>query len=349
MFSFGMMCDPGPKVGDYARFAEDRGFSYFWVPDSPIGWREMSPYMTLAVLNTETSIIGACCTNPVSRHVAVNASLHATLQELSGGRIVLGLGKGDSAVRRLGERPAKLKELAESAIAMQDLASGQEIEYRPETPGQEEWHEQGADQLSVQLTWAPKQRMPLYIAGYGPKILQWSGEVADGIFVQIAEPSTIEWAIDHLRVGAEKAGRDVREIEIVCCTPSVVRDDIGEACELARAFPALVSNHVLDMLRFYDRSELPANLVRCLEGKGTYDYRHHNESTSEAASVISDELVDSFCVVGPPAHCASKLRQLSEIGVTQLCIYFFGVDEEEMLSTIQTYSDEIIPAVNDPA
>ena len=345
MFSFGMLCDLGPKVGEYARFAEDRGFGYFWVPDSSVGWREMSPYLTVAALSTETSIIGACCSNPVTRNIAVNASLHATLQELSGGRIVLGLGKGDSAVRRIGERPAKLKELRESAAAMQDLASGEEVEYRPETPGQEEWHQQGTEQLGVQLTWAPRQKMPLYIAGYGPKILQWSGEVADGVFLQIAEPTTIEWAIDHLRVGAEKAGRDVGDIEIVCCIPSVIRDDVAEACEQARGFPAFVSNHVLDMLRFYDRSELPANLLACLEGKRTYDYRHHTDSASEHASVIPDEIVESFTVVGPSATCAAKIRQLGEVGVTQLCIYFLGIPEEEMLTTIQTYHDEIIPAV----
>ena len=134
MFSFGLMTDTSPRLGEHARFAEDHGFGYFWLLDSPANWGEMGPYMTLAVMNTEKSIIGACCTNPVTRNIAVNASMHATLQELSGGRIVLGIGKGDSAVRRMGERPATLKELKRRVPLMHRLASGEEVEYVPENP-----------------------------------------------------------------------------------------------------------------------------------------------------------------------------------------------------------------------
>ncbi|MFQ5426812.1 MAG: LLM class flavin-dependent oxidoreductase [Gaiellales bacterium] len=345
MLSFGLMPDTGPKIGEWAAFAEERGFRYFWILDSPVNWREMSPYLTLAVTSTRDTIIGACVSNPVTRNIAVNASLHATLQELSGGRIVLGLGKGDSAVRRLGERPAKLRELKERAPVMQALASGEMIEYTPETPADESWHAQGAGDQTLELPWAPKQHMPLYIAGYGPKVLHWSGQAADGIFMQIAEPETIEWALGHLRAGAETVGRDVGDIEVVVCTPSIIDDDLSAACDVARGFPAFVSNHVTDMLRYYDPAELPANLLRCVEQKSTYDYRHHTESDTDHAAAIPDDVVDSFTIVGSVERCAAKLQRLAELGVTQLCIYFMGIAEEDMKSTIRLYADEVIPAV----
>ena len=345
MFSFGLMTDTTPRLGEYARFAEQHGFGYFWLLDSPVNWREMGPYMTLAVMSTERSIIGACCTNPVTRNVAVNASLHATLQELSGGRIVLGIGKGDSAVRRMGERPATLKELKERAPLMQRLASGQDVEYVPSDPSQESWHQQGTDELTLELPWAPKQHMPLYVAGYGPKVLEWSGGHADGIFMQIAEPTTVEWAVGHLRRGAEQAGRDVSDIEIVLCAPSVVSDDHAAACEAVRGFPAFVSNHVTDMLRYYDEADLPEALVASVKGKGTYDYRHHTDSSADHAAAISDEIADAYTVIGTAERCAEKLNRLKQIGATQLCIYFMGIDEAAMYETIEVYSREIIPQV----
>ncbi|MCY4085329.1 MAG: LLM class flavin-dependent oxidoreductase [Actinomycetia bacterium] len=345
MFKFGLMTDAGPRVGEDARLAEEHGFDHFWLIDSPIGWREMSPYMTLAVVSTRKLIVGACCTNPVTRNVAVNASLHATLQELSGGRVVLGLGKGDSAVRRIGERPAKLRELKERAPLMQRLASGQKVVYTPETPAEETWHEQGEGELTIELAWAMQCHMPLYIAGYGPKILEWSGGHADGIFMQIAEPTTVEWAVQHLKKGADAAGRNVRDIEIVVCTPSIVTDDLPAAQDAVRGFPAYVSNHVVDMLRYYDASALPANLVACVSDKGTYDYRHHTESTAEHAATVTDELAETYTVIGTAAQIVEKLRLLRDLGATQLCIYFMGIDPEEMEATVATYAREIIPQV----
>jgi len=346
MFSFGLMTDTHPHLGEYARYAEEHGFNHFWVLDSPTNWREMSPYMTLAVMNTKTSTIGACCTNPVTRNMAVNASLHATLQELSGGRVVLGLGKGDSAVRRMGERPAKLKELKKTAPLMQKLASGQEVAYLPDAPTDDAWHEQADGDLTLEFPWAMKQHMPMYIAGYGPKVLEWSGEHADGIFMQIAEPTTVEWAVEHLRKGADKADRDVDDIEVVVCCPSVVSDDHAAACDAVRGFPAYVSNHVTDMLRYYDASDLPENLVACTKNKETYDYRHHTDSSADHASAISDEIADAFTVIGTAERCAEKLIELKARGATQICIYFMGIDEATMYETIDAYSSDIIPWVN---
>ena len=346
MFSFGLMTDISPRLGEQARFAEEQGFGYYWLIDSPVNWREMAPYLTMAVMSTEKSIIGACCTNPVTRNPMVNASMHATLQELSGGRVVLGIGKGDSAVRRMGERPAKLSELKKSAPLMQQLASGEEVAYVPERPADESWYQQATEDETLELEWAPKKKMPLYVAGYGPKILEWSGEVADGIFMQIAEPTTVAWAIEHLKKGANKADRDVRDIDIVLCVPSVINDDHAAACDAVRGFPAFVSNHVMDLLRYYDPSDLPDRLVASVEGKEVYDYRHHTESGAEHSSAISDELTDAYTVIGTTDQIVEKLRQLKDVGASQLCIYFFGIEEDEMFGTIKTYSEEIIPRVN---
>ena len=343
MLSFGVMFDPVSEAAGWCRLAEAHGFEYIYFIDSPIRWREMSPFLTLAVLNTTKAKIGACVTNPVSRNPVVTASSHAALQEMSGGRIILGLGKGDSALRTLGERPARLKEFKEKSLLIQQLANGVPVTYTPQVPAEEKWHSQGTGEVTLQLTWASKKRVPLYVAGYAPKILRWAGEAADGVFLQIAEPSTIEWCIANIRAGAEKKGRDPKKIDIVSCVPTAVSDDLHAACNDVRGFPAYVSNHVLDMLKYYDRSELPANLLKSLESKELYDYREHTSSGAEHAGAVPDEVAESFAIAGSAEQCVEKIKLLESLGVTQVGLYFFGETDQTIRSTIQVYADKILP------
>ena len=345
MVSLGAQFDTGPSVGDQARFVEDHGFEYVYVPDSPINWREMSPYLTVLMHNTTAAKVGACVTNPVTRNPTVLASLHAALQELSGGRMILGLGRGDSAVRRLGERPARLKEFEEASLLIHRLTNGEEVTYAAAQPSDEDWYAQAAETVTLSLEWAPRTRIPLYVAGYGPKMLRWAGRVADGVFLQIADLETVEWHIGFVRQGAADAGRDLSEIDIVVCTPSWVSDDLHDACDRVRPFPSYVANHVTDMLRFHPRSSLPASFLRCVEDKAQYDYREHTQTGAEHAGYISDDLAESYTIVGTPESCAEKIRRLSALGVTQICIYYLGYSDADIRATTEAYAREVMPRV----
>ena len=346
MFRFGAMFDSGPQFGPYAKLIEDRGFETIYCIDSPIVWREMAPSLTHAALATSKLQLGACCTNPVSRNLVVNASLHASLHELSDGRVLLGIGKGDSALRRIGERQANLKEFKEDVLLMHRLANGEEITYQPERPGHEAWHAQGSEAVPVRFEWAIDKKIPLYIAGYGPKILAWAGQVADGVFVQIAEPKTVEWMIGNVKASAEAAGRDPNAIDFVCCVPTAISDDLHEACDLTRGFPAFVANHVADLVRFTPKLEIPPEFLKCLEDHEKYDYRHHTDSTADHAATVTDELAEAYTIVGTAEACLEKLKLLQQTGITQLCIYFMGYTDEQIRSTVEAYSDTIIPRMD---
>ncbi len=343
MVSLGAMFDLDQNFTYYCRLLEENGFRHIYVIDSHVEWREASPYLTLGVLNTTTATIGTCVTNPVSRHPTVVASLFATLQGLSGGRMILGIGKGDSSLRRLGERPAQLKEFKDKARLIQKLANGEEVKYSPQAPAHERWHAQAADAVTLKLKWAPNKKVPLYIAGYSPRVLQFAGEIADGVFLQIADLSTIEWAMTHIRAGAERTRRSLRDIEIVCCTATAVSDDLHEACEAVRGFPAFVMNHVLDMLNYYKASELPANLLWNIDQKPTYDYGEHTQSGARHSSFVSDEIADSFTIIGSPARCAAKLKALEQLGVNQVCLYLFGLTRPAFVATVEQYARQIMP------
>ena len=345
MVSLGAQFDTGPALASQARFVEDNGFEFVYVPDSPINWREMSPYLTILMQNTKTAKVGACVTNPVSRNPTVVASLHAALQELSGGRMILGLGRGDSALRRLGEQPARLKEFKETAHLIHRLANGEEVAYSAMQPSDEDWYIQGTETVALSLEWAPPARIPLYIAGYGPKVLHWAGQVADGVFLQIAEPATVEWHIGFIRAGALEAGRKMDEIDIVVCTPSWVSDDLHDACNRVRSFPSYVANHVTDMLRFHSRSSLPPTFLQCVQDKAQYDYREHTRSGADHASYISDELAESYTIVGTAERCAEKIRRLSALGVTQICLYYLGYSDADIRTTTEAYARNVMPEV----
>src|SRR5207247_11458863 len=136
---------------------------------------------------------------------SVTASTLAGLQALSGGRMDLGIGRGDSALRVLGKPPQSLEHLEQAATMIRDLCAGREVSYEG-TP--------------IRLTWAPDYPLPVWIAGYGPKALAITGRIADGAILQIGDPELIGWCVGLLRAGAREAGRDPNEIAVMAAAPA---------------------------------------------------------------------------------------------------------------------------------
>jgi alkanesulfonate monooxygenase SsuD/methylene tetrahydromethanopterin reductase-like flavin-dependent oxidoreductase (luciferase family) len=167
-----------------------------------------------------------------------------------------------------------------------------------------------------------------------------AGRVADGIILQFADPALIDWCMGFVREGARAAGRDVRQIEVMAAAPVWVSDDLNVGRERVRWFPALVSNHVMDLIRQYKPEDLPAALTSYVQDRGHYDYQHHCEVESDNANFVSDEVVDRFCLVGPAKAHQEKLRALEKVGVTQFNIYLMCGDEEE---TLDIYQKDVFP------
>lgn len=307
--------------------AEAAGFTYGWVFDSHVLWMEPYPLLTLMANATSNMRLGTCVTNPAVRDVTVTASLLGTLNRISGGRMVLGIGRGDSSRRVLGKKPTTLTRLEEATRQIYDLTTGKTISYEGE---------------QVSLPWVdPSYPLPIWIAGYGPKVLDMAGRIADGIVLQFADPHLIKWCMGFVKQGALAAGRDPSSIEVMAATAVWVSDDLEMAREHVRWFPALVSNHVVDLISRYDASELPPELTSYVTNRKAYDYHHHAEVGSSNAQFVSDEVTDRFCIVGSVAEHKRRLRELADAGVTQFNIYLMSGDEE---TTLEVYGNEIIPA-----
>ena len=316
---------PVERIVSLTRQAEAAGFEYGWTFDSHVLWLEPYPLLTLMAVNTKKMKLGTCVTNPATRDLTVTASLFATLDLISGGRMQLGIGRGDSSRRVMGKKPVSWRELEESVHIFRELTSGREVTH---------------DGQPTRLTWAPGAA-PVWVAGYGPKVLEMAGRVADGIILQFADVDLIDWCMGFVRAGAKAAGRDIRSIEVMAAAPVWVSDDLKTARDHVRWFPALVSNHVVDLVSKYKPEDLPPALTSYVRDRGGYDYQQHCEVDSSNSKFVTDEVVDRFCVVGPAEAHREKLRKLAGVGVTQFNLYLMCGEEE---ATLETYKKEVLPA-----
>jgi probable F420-dependent oxidoreductase len=331
MLAFGVTVLPDPpyqRMLELLRLAERHGFEYGWTYDSHILWHESYPLLALAAAQTERLKLGHFVTNPGIREPTIVASYYATMHEVSNGRMVMGIGRGDSSRRVVGLQPVKVAEFERSCRMIRDLMNGRAVEWN----GKE-----------LQLKWVREElpQIPIWIAGYGPKALGVAGRVGDGVIIQLADPVIIQWIMDTARRAAEEAGRDPSELKCIVGAPSHVGDDIADAREQSRWFPAMVSNHVMDLIeRYGEDSEIPKELTDYVKARKFYDYSEHSRVGAKHGEFVTDEIVDRFCVLGSAEDCAKKLKELESVGVDQFNIYLMTHSQEE---TLQAYGDEIIP------
>lgn len=317
---------PASRVIDLARQAETLGFSYGWTFDSHILWQE--PYVIYSQMLAATTrmTVGPMVTNPGTRNWTVTASLFATLNDMFGNRTVCGIGRGDSAMRVLGHKPSKLSTLSEAMTVMKGLAEGDEVTYN------------GTQQ---QLPWVKDSKLPIWMAGYGPRALKLCGEQADGFILQLADPQLAEWTIGAVRTAAKEAGRDPDSISICVAAPAYVGDDIEHQRNQCRWFGGMVGNHVADLVERYGDASgmIPQALTDYIKEREGYDYSGHGKAGHDHTDFVPDEIVDRFCILGTEEQHIDKLNQLKDLGVDQFAIYLMHDQKDE---TLNAYGQRII-------
>jgi probable F420-dependent oxidoreductase len=329
--SFGVTVLPDPpyqRLIDLLVLAERQGFDYGWTYDSHVLWQESTPTLALAAKATERMKLGHMVTNPGTREPTVVASAYATLHDISDGRMVMGIGRGDSARRYINQKPVRVRPFEDALTMIKPLMNGEKVW----------WND-----TEIELAWARKDLPPIemHVAGYGPKVLAIAGRLGDGVIIQLADPQIIQWIMDTARKAAEEEGRDPEALECIVCAPSHISDDLADAREQVRWFPAMVSNHVMDLIERYGfDSEIPAALTDYVKARKFYDYKDHSRVGARHGEFVTDEICDRFCVLGTPAQATEKLKELESIGVGQFNIYLMTQGQEE---TLAAYGEEIIP------
>ena len=327
---------PAARVIDLCKRAETYGFSHAWTFDSHLLWQE--PYVVYSRILDETHklIVGPMVTNPATRDWTVTASLFATLNEMYGNRTICGIGRGDSAVRVIAGAPVKVAEMRESIAVIRGLANGEAVDYKGTT---------------LQLPWNPHSRLPIWVAAYGPKMLALTGEIGDGFILQLADPDVTAWSIAAVRAAAAAAGRDPAEVTICVAAPAYVTDGSEEHLEHARNqcrwFGGMVGNHVADIVGRYgaDGGAVPTALTDYIAGRQGYDYNQHGKAGNEHTEFVPDEIVDRFCLIGPPEHQIARLNELEALGVDQFALY---LQHDAKDATLSAYGELVMPQVNVP-
>jgi probable F420-dependent oxidoreductase len=321
---------PASRVVDLARRAETLGFSYVWTFDSHILWEE--PYVIYSKILDETRkvIVGPMVTNPATRDITVTASVFATLNEMYGDRTVIGIGRGDSAVRVTNGKPVSVAELREAVVQLKDLTNGRPVDYKGS---------------SIRLPWASDSHTDVFVAAYGPKVLALTGEVGDGFILQLADPQIAAWTIEAVRNAAEAAGRNPDDVYICVAAPAYVTDDVAHARDQLRWFGGMVGNHVADIVeRYGEGGGVPKALTDYIKGRQGYDYNEHGRAGNTHADFVPDEIVDRFCIIGPVEEHIRRIEELKALGVDQFAVYLQHDDKDH---TLLEYGERVIPAIQD--
>jgi probable F420-dependent oxidoreductase len=319
---------PASRVVELAQRAERLGFDTVWTFDSHILWQEPYVIYSQILAATERIKVGPLVTNPITRDPTVTASLFATLNDMFGNRTVCAIGRGDSARRVQGGKPATLARTGEAIRTIRALATGRSIE----TPAGE-----------VRIPWVTNGDLQVWMAGYGPKALATVGQEADGFVLQLADPVLLTWTLDRVHEAAQEAGRDPDSLAVCVSAPAYVTSDLDHAREQCRWFGGMVGNHVADIVSRYGAdSEVPRELTDYIRAREGYDYAHHGRAGNPDTQFVPDGIVDRFCVLGDLDQHVEKIQDLARRGMTQFNLYLMHDQIEE---TLEAYGEHVIPRV----
>ena len=314
------MCQDFEECIASVRAAEEAGYSHAWFIDSQILWQDVVVYMTSSLAATERIVVGTAVTNPFTRHVTTTASTFATLAQLHPGRLELGIGRGDSAVRTMGLNPVKTSFLRDSVPILRDLVAGRHVELN------------GAD---VHLRWVEEDpKVPIMMSATGPRNLRVAGSLADRVMFYVGvNPTAVRWAMAHVRAGAEEAGRDPSELRFSLLTAMWVGDDQDHAWDMCRWAPAACANHIADTMRRNPAHDMPVEMTRLPESRDEYDYyAGHLSSDAEHTEYLTGELIDDFALAGSADKVREKVQGLYELGIDEIsCAYLNGEADQMAL------------------
>jgi probable F420-dependent oxidoreductase len=321
-------CDPpSAELVDLAVQAEQAGFSHVWTFDSHLLWQEPFVIYSQILERTSRVVVGPMVTNPGTRDWTVIASQFATLNEMYGNRTVCGIGRGDSALRTLGAKPGTIADMKDCVRVVRDLACGRPVTYRDR---------------ELQLKWVDGGALEVWVAAYGPKALQATGEVGDGYILQLADPDIAAWMIGAVRRAASEAGRDPDAITFCVAAPAYIGDDLAHQRDQTRWFGGMVGNHVSDIVgRYGADGAVPQALTDYIKGRQGYDYAEHGRAGNPHADFVPDEVIDRFCILGPVENHLARLKELQDLGVDQFAVY---LQHDDKPGTLAAYGEHIIPA-----
>ncbi len=329
----GILAVPWPgRTGTTARLLEELGFDTVLFPDSQNLAPEVWGQLMIAAGTTSRVRLGPGVTNPVTRDVAVTASAAIALQAESGGRALLGIGRGDSSVQRIGRREERVAAFEAHLEALQRYLRGETVD---------------RDGFASRLEWVERldlPKVPVEVSATGPRVIAAAARRADRVCLAVgSDPAHVGATLAQAREVARAAGRTVAFGAFVNV---VVDDDVAAARDAVRG--SATSFARFSAFAGSDLARLPAPLAAAARWiRAHYDMRNHTRTNVPHTAGIDDAFVDWFAVAGPPAVARERLGALAALGLDFVHVIpgSTGMPRTLAASSIQRLATEVLPAL----
>jgi len=324
--SFGLEIHPyydAKTVLQEIALAERLEYDQIWIGDSQSIWRELYVLLGAAANATSRVYLGSGVTNPVTRVPAVTASALVTLHELSGGRMILGVGSGYSSVQTVGMKASTLSELERFVGQIRDLCRGKTV--------------QGASR-ETRLTFGGADKCPpVFVAASGPKMLRLAGRVGDGaILARVSlKGDVLKRMLECVSEGRQQRTIPADSFQICAALPVCVDADRQKAIAAVR--PHVARSLITPLWEFSPEAVGAQKKLERL-----YDCYDHLNPTAPHAQAVPDTVVPEFAIAGTAAECIEQVARVFEMGVDQITIRPYAVEGSSRSATIKSFAREVM-------
>ena len=329
---FGILCLASIESWKDVASAESKGFSHAWIADSQMVWADPYQCLALCAFNTRAIKLGTNVTNPSSRIAPVTACNFGTLNALAPGRVIMGIGTGNTSRRTLGMPAARLSELRTHVEVCRGLLNGETVPYQEgERRRQIQFLRSDIEFINI------KDPIPVYVAGSGPKTLELAGEIGDGVILfGVVGDSLLEYSLGHIRRGAQRAGRRWQDLEILVATAFHLTKPGETLRDMQQAVGPLVASECnIFALSVKDPNELPGDIRDELMAF-RYAYRKAGqpvetqhldlysgyclELKSEHASLVTERMIKETTLTGTAEEIRARIARMGALGIKQVAI-----------------------------
>ena len=307
-----------PLFGDMVQEIDALGFDHLWLTDSSLHARNSYTYLALAAMRSTRLTLGTAVTNPLTRHPAITAAAAATVDEISDGRMILGIGAGDRPLLALGMKPASVDSLRASIGAIRALWGGGHVDVEDAAFSLRDAH----------LRFPARPDIPIFISASGPRMLELAGEIADGVILLVGLfPEALAWALEHIDRGADKGGRDRPHIAVFAY--GAIDDDEDRALESARSIAAWFPQTAPMICEL---AGLSPSLIQ--EVKTRYAGGEFQEAAA-AASLLPDAFVRRVALAGNADQAREHIASAHEAGADSINVFPLG---DGRMETVRAFS-----------
>jgi 5,10-methylenetetrahydromethanopterin reductase len=306
----------------YVQYAEERGFHAVWQAESRLVREATVPMAAFAAV-TDTIKVGSGVVNNWTRNPALLAATFSTLDDLAPGRILLGIGAWwDPLAKKVGiDRRKPLTAMRETVTAVRALLADETVTFDGDFV-----HLDGVELDYVHQERRPKD-VPIYVGATGMKMMELTGEIADGVVLNyLVSPSYNERAMEHLAIGADRAGRSVDDLDrpqLVVCSLAEDRDEALDAARL------LITQYLGQQPHIMKASGVPQELLDEIGSVLTWPATA--EQVAAASKLVPDDIVQMLAAAGTPDECREKVAEYVASGCTCPILYPLGPDVRAMI------------------